>query len=103
MFPSHDPRAASIISPDAEGEVIEIEELVVANTSASNTTFSVYHDEDGTTYDENTALFHDTSIDANTTVQIQCKWTLRNPSGNFAIESGANNAITFTVYGERRN
>tara|TARA_R110000751_G_scaffold25855_2_gene69720 strand:+ start:149 stop:496 length:348 start_codon:yes stop_codon:yes gene_type:complete len=78
----------------------EIRKIVVSNTSLNPATFRIFHDEDGTTYDETTSLFWDIPIDNGETVSLEEHfWMDGRKSGNFAVRSSASNALTFTVYG----
>ena len=73
--------------------------LVVANTTGSATTFGFYHDDDGATFDQSTALAHGTAIQANETVQFEGQYSGDNPAGWFGVASGVGSALTFTLYG----
>ena len=82
----------------------EILHILICNTTASAATFRLFHDEDGSTYDETTALYWDNPINANASVSIpyeegQGLW-LVNSASNFAVRTGTNSALTFTVYGK---
>ena len=90
--------AVSIYSPDG-GEVANILDIVVCNTTSSGATFSIYHDEDGTTYDEDSALFFSVNLPGNKTVIIEANWWMRDSDGNLAVKSGTADAINFTVNG----
>jgi hypothetical protein len=87
----------SIYSP-ASGITI-IKSIVICNYSSSADAFSIYLDDDGTTYTDATALFRDTAIPANTTVQIDCHWGMNNIAGNLAIDAVTNSRITITSFG----
>lgn len=76
-----------------------IRHIFVCNTTASNVDFSIYHDNDGTTYDESSALFFESQILANEVVQIETLIAMGNPDGNLAVKSSVGNALTFTFYG----
>jgi len=91
--------AVSAVSP-TDGQIIQVTSVFLANTTSANATFRIFHDEDGTTYDESTALFYDVTLDANTSLHIDLAdiW-LRNSSGNLAVRVGTASAITFTFYG----
>lgn len=56
-------------------------------------------DDDGTTYDQNTALFYDITIGANSTDQIDTYYAMNDANGNFAVRTDTNDAITFTCFG----
>ena len=93
--------AVSLYSPSLSKEVI-FKSLVICNTSGAPATFRIFHDDNGTTYDETTALFCDTSIAADTTVTITDVIAGNNPAGvagNIAVRTSVANALTFTAYG----
>lgn len=91
--------AASLYSP-ADGVQTKIVSITVCNTTASGAAFRLFHDEDGTTYDQTTALWYDAAIAANTTVELEIVIFMVGPDGNLAIRTDTADALTFTVYGE---
>jgi len=94
-----DTTATSLYSP-ADGVKTQITEILVANNTAGAIACRLFHDEDGTTYDQSTALYYDKSIGANDTLRIsEASIWMSNSSGNFAGRSATGNALTFTVYG----
>ena len=90
--------AASIYSPAASTTAI-IKSLVVCNQSGARATFRIFLDDNGSTYDQSTAMFYDIPLPANTTIQIDTYWCMNNQSGNLAYRSSVANAITITVMG----
>ncbi len=96
--------AVSIYSPASHFRT-EVRKVIVTNTSSTATTFRIFHDEDGTTYDETTALFWNTPIDAGETVSIEEEfWMLGANGGNVAVRSGSGDSLTFSLYGaEEKN
>ena len=93
-----DTNAASLYSPAANITGIA-KNLVICNTTATPDTFRVFLDDDGTTYDQSTALFYDAPIAANTTVLVDMYSPMNNAAGNFAVRSGTASALTFTLSG----
>jgi hypothetical protein len=91
--------AASIYSP-AEGESTRIRELIVCNTTATAAAYRIFHDEDGTSYGQQTSLFYDVSLAANSTDIIELNTGMENSSGNFAVRTDTGSALTFTISGE---
>lgn len=91
--------AVSIYSPDT-GMVVRVLNVMACNTTGGAVTFRLFHDNDGTTYDETTALYFDAALAANTTVLLDVNLFMANPAGNLAVRTSSNSAITFTVYGE---
>lgn len=92
-----DTSAVSIYSPSNVTAIIK--SIWVCNTTASQVSFRIFVDDDGTTYDESTALFYDVTIDANTTMEIDTFAAMNNSNGNMAVRTGTANALTFTVFG----
>ena len=90
--------AASLYSPSANTTGIA-KNLVVCNTTSATAKFRVFIDDDGTTYDQTTALFYDTPILSNTTVLVDMFNPMNNPSGNIAVRTDTANALTFTLSG----
>lgn len=92
--------AASIYSP-AEGVKADVETIVIASTTPSGTTFSLYHDADGVVYNKTTALAYKVALAAYEQILIEFSKDLYmdNQLGNIAIESAASSAITVTIYG----
>jgi len=93
-----DTNAASLYSPAASTTWIG-KNLVICNTTGTAATARVFHDEDGTTYDETTALYWDLSVAANSTTSLQGFLSGSNASGNIGVRTGTANALTFTLYG----
>jgi hypothetical protein len=81
----------------------EITRIVVCNTTASGVVFGLYHDDDGTTYSEVTALFFGTALAANESRIIDFGGVggglMVSPNGTIGVKSGTNSAITYTFYG----
>jgi hypothetical protein len=90
--------AVSVYSPGV-GETAIIKSLVLCNQSGSAATFRVFLDDDGSTYDENTALYWDAPLPANSTLQIETYLPMNNNAGNLAYRSSVANAITITAGG----
>lgn len=81
----------------------EISLIVVCNTTASNSDFSLYHDDDGSTFDQTSALFYAVPVAGNTTVTISSDSIGAGlqvaASGQIAVQTSVANALTFTIYG----
>lgn len=93
-----DTTAASLYSPGTDVTCV-VESIWICNQTASNVTYRLFHDDDGTTYDESTALVFDETVSANSTVKLVEPINLDNVSGNLAVRTSVGNALTFTVYG----
>lgn len=83
--------------------VTEITCIVVCNTTGSAAAFSIYHDDDGSTFDQTTALHYAQAIAANDTVYITLDapgaGLFIKPDGQLGVQTDTNSALTFTVYG----
>lgn len=90
--------AASLYSPGANVTGIA-KNLIVCNLTAIEATFRVFVDDDGTTFDETTALFFDVPLLGNTTVLIDMYAAMNNPAGNLAVQTGTASALNFTLFG----
>lgn len=81
----------------------EIKKMVVCNTGAGTGAYSIYHDDDGTTYDQTTALFYSKSLAANTTDVINAEDYAGGISvsagGSIGIQTATASAMTFSFYG----
>ena len=84
----------------------EITRILVANTTVLAATFRLFHDDDGTTYDQTTALYYDESIAANTTkvinMEAQGCGLFVAKSGTIGVRTGTADALTFSLYGRVR-
>ena len=89
--------AASIYSPSSGTAIIKT--IIVCNTTASAAAFRIFVDDDGTTYDETTALFWDVSVNGYETVEIDTFAAMNNTAGNMAVRTDTSLALTFTVFG----
>ncbi len=100
--------AVSIYTPAASVTAI-IKQIFIVNTSGAAATFRVFVDDDGTTYDETTALYWDVSIDDNETMVLPFSTAgdaplsgfihMDDSSGNLAVQHSVGSALTFTVFG----
>lgn len=89
--------AVSVYSPSSGTTVIV--KVVICNTSGAAATARLFHDGDGTTYDESTALAWDVPIDPTLPLILDGPFNMNNTSGNFAYRSSVANALTITLYG----
>jgi len=90
--------AASLYSPAASTETI-VKSIIVSNTSGAGATYRIFNDDNGTTYDETTALFWDIVIDLDSTHTIEINLMMNVSTGNLAVRTNTNDALTFTAYG----
>lgn len=73
--------------------------FTITNTSNGSRRFSIYLDDDGTTFDESTALFFEVSLSRQSSFTLSVWWPMTNPSGNLAVQTSAANDLTFTFHG----
>lgn len=88
-----------MVSPSADTDKIILTTIIIANTTSSAAKYSVFHDVDGTTYDQSTALAYEVSLAANSVVELEWPLALPISAGNLAVQSGTGNALTYTAYG----
>lgn len=92
--------ATQVYQPD---NYAEISVITITNTTASAVDYSMYIDQNGTTYDESTAIAFSVELPANSTTI----WDLENPiplfsNGNLAIQSSVADALNFSIYGHEK-
>jgi hypothetical protein len=87
--------AVSVFSPGA-GETHQLR-IKVANTSGASARVSIYHDDDGTTYDETTAIVWQVYVSDGQLFEIKDIF-MNSSSENLAYQSSVANALTITVY-----
>lgn len=90
--------ATSIYSPVGTGTVVTSMQMFVCNTTVSAASFRIFQDNDGSTFDEDTAIVWDQSLAGRDTVIISLG-PMDNPAGNVGVRTDAGNALTFTLYG----
>tara|TARA_R110000772_G_scaffold120327_3_gene226508 strand:- start:3446 stop:3775 length:330 start_codon:yes stop_codon:yes gene_type:complete len=91
---------AEIIFSPRTGSQVVLTSIYICNLSSSKKEYSLYFDNDGTTYDETTALAFETEIQGNTTAIVEIEIPLRNSAGGFAVQTSSANDINFTLFGE---
>lgn len=93
--------AVSVYSPPAGAQTI-IKTILITNTSGASATVRVFVDDDGTTYDESTAIVWDAQVPVNDTLSVTYQsdtLAMNNSAGNLAYKSSVANALTITVFG----
>ena len=90
--------AASLVA-NAFNSHLKVDSIWVCNQTGSGVTYRIFHDDDGTTYDETTSLMFDVTLPAKTTHIIEVKIASDDPACNIGVRTNTNNAITFTAYG----
>lgn len=81
----------------------EITLIAVCNTTGSPANMSIFHDDDGSTFDQTTALHYAQAVAANTTTYIKPEsigaGLSMNKDGQIGVQTSVSNALTFTIYG----
>jgi len=94
----NDTATHSVYSPAANVTAI-VTTIVLANTSSSSATVRVFIDDDGTTYNQTTAIAYDILIAAGASEIIMGFFPMNDSAGNLAYQQGTANAITITAFG----
>ena len=90
--------AASLYTP-GDGVQSVVKRVYICNHSAGSAAWGMFHDDDGTTYTTATQLFKDQTLVAGSTLVLEDDLYL-DSSGNLAVETDVEGAITFTAYAE---
>lgn len=95
--------ATSVLYTPGTNKTAKVTAIFLCNTTAGAVVFSIYHDKDGSTFDETTALYFAQSLAANTTLLIEFDSEfgifMNDSVGNLGFKQGTSEAITVTVYG----
>ena len=85
----------------------EITKILICNTTGSAVDASLYHDDDGSTFDETTALIFGKSVSGNDTLTIEVAGPGGGlqlaPDAQLGVKTGTGSALTFTIYGTTEN
>lgn len=90
--------AASLYTP-GDGVQCIVKRVIICNTAAAAAAFSMFHDDDGTTYDASTQLFKDQTITPGVTLVLDEELFL-DSDANLGVASDTTAALTFSLYGE---
>lgn len=77
----------------------EVKTIHVCNTTAGVVTLSLWHDIDGTTYNDSSKIWSDIPIAPGETFQRDVTIEMAAASGGMAIAASANTSLTVTGYG----
>lgn len=93
--------AYSVVSAGIKRKVL-LTSIIIVNTTSNAAAYSLYLNKNGNTYNTATTISYNTSLAANTMALLE--FTNGLPidlqyAGNFAIQSGTANALTFTTMG----
>jgi len=88
-------------SPDFFGQ-FEVTLIHCANVSGASIDISLFHDVDGTTYDQDSALVYVHTIPAGGVFQLESSLVGYSTDENFGVQCSVANGVTFTFYGVLR-
>ena len=95
-----DLNAVSVYSPGASTEaILPPGSIIVANTSGAVAAVRLFLDDDGTTYDETTAIAWDVEILADSIWAFPGRITMNDATGNLAYRTSVASALTITISG----
>jgi len=96
------PSGTSAVSAWTPGEAAPYRIVLVSicNVTDNAVDVSLFHDIDGTTYDETTALVWKHTLLAGEILCYESEISGYRAAGNLAVRSSVGNAATFSVYGE---
>ena len=81
----------------------EVTLIVICNTTAADRRFSIYHDDDGVVFTDDTALYRNVLVDAQSTVVLELQHAGGGISvaegGSIAVQSDLASALAFSLYG----
>lgn len=81
----------------------EITAIHVCNTSGAVRKARIFHDNDGSTYDETTALYWDVAVPADSTLEINNESGMSGivllKDGTLGVRTDSANGLTFSIYG----
>lgn len=83
----------------------EITAIIVCNTTSTAARFSLYHDDEGATYDADTKLYHEKNVPGQDSFRVEVAFSVGAgisvaPGGNVAVQTDTANALNFTAYGK---
>ena len=90
--------AVSLYSPGASETGI-VKSITVTNTSGASATYRIFVDDNGTTFDQTTAVAYDVTLGGGEFHVLSIYWPLDDATGAVGVECDTNNAITFTAFG----
>lgn len=97
--------ATQVYSVPSDVSETEVETIFIANTQPNELFVSVFHDNDGTTFDDTTALIFNVRLPKETSLILTGggRPLLRmsaDTSGNLAVQTDKADEATFSVYGQ---
>jgi|TARA_R110000803_G_scaffold54828_1_gene111647 hypothetical protein len=93
--------AASVFTP-TETKEYRIYSIHIANVGTEASNASIYHDANGSTYNQTTAIMYGTAVPVGGTVIIELPLGIGDyqVAGNIGVQSSVASTLNFTIYGE---
>jgi hypothetical protein len=91
--------AASLFSPTL-GKEYRIDVIYVCETAGNTPTYRIFFDDNGSTYDQTTAIAYNLALTANQSKRVEGPFYMNDGAGNIGVRTSAANEITFTAFGE---
>jgi hypothetical protein len=97
------PSGTSAVSVFTASMVTEVTKIVIANTTGSAADAYIFHDDDGSTFDQSTALIYNKSVPANDYITLEAGaiggGLFVSDGGEIGVQTDTGSALTFTLYG----
>lgn len=97
------PGVTTTVSAFTASMLTQVTRIVISNTTGTAANASVFHDDDGSTFDATTALLFAKSVPANDTITIEAQSENSGigiaKNGQIGVQTGTASALTFTLYG----
>ena len=76
-----------------------IDSIMITNVHGNSLTVSVFHDTDGTTYDDTTAIIHEATVHNPRYIKLEGPFYGFSSEENWGCQCSVADGATFTVYG----
>ena len=93
-----DTNTATLYNPGASIDAVA-HRVVICNTGTTAASARVFHDDNGSTFDETTALAWDILVGTASVATLDLSVALSDDTGKLGIRSSVASALTFTAYG----
>ena len=93
------PTATASIYTPGDGVQTTVKRIIICNQTAGDAAFDLYHDDDGTTYDQSTQLYGAQTVAARMSLVLEDELYV-DSGGNIAADVDVASALTITIYGE---
>lgn len=94
--------SAEVLFNPSENKPYNIDLIICTNSSGGAVDITIYHDADGTTYDESTEVLATTSLADGQTLEFAPEKGIADyrKTGNVAVKVSSGTTVNFTAYGE---